>query len=408
MTQETPHDYLADSAMEYAELGFLIVPLYGLVSKTGNDGTHFLECTCQKGTTCKSAGKHPRIMGWQKYASSNIETVRSWWWKYPGSNIGWAMGGPARLVALDVDGELGRSSLQALQEKHGQLVRTLTARSGREDGGEHRIFKVPAQFDIDLIKNNAGKLAPGLDVRSQDGQIVVAPSMHSSGRPYVWVDDGVISELPQWLYEAFVARKPRKTTTTSGSTTKTVSKDDKNSSSFSELRHYLVNRRRSLDPTDDRFAIFTKIINEEALAQPNSRSITINQALTYVAWAVPSETAVESAIELVRPSIAAMDYEPEGLNHWLGVATESYQRAMWRRGLENEKLNSWNEALKARRRAQRAEAGLQAVADSDVPERLVVNEALKTADVLIDRADTSGDHLVDYSDAPPDVLVDTP
>ena len=66
-------------------------------------------------------------------------------------------------------------------------------------GGEHVLFR-----NVPGLKNSAGRIAEGLDVRSDGGYIVVAPSIHASGRRYTWsVDhhpsDVVVAEAPAWL-----------------------------------------------------------------------------------------------------------------------------------------------------------------------------------------------------------------
>ncbi len=334
MTAKSNH--LLEAALAYAALGFPVIPIHGL-RVVGRDAkkNEVTGCTCAKGSTCgRSAGKHPRITDWQNCATSNLETIRGWWWRNPDSNIGWAMGGTARLVAIDVDGDIGRVSLEALQAKNEKLPRTLTARSGREDGGEHLIFTVPPEWDLELVKNNAGKLAPGLDVRSQGGQIVVAPSMHASGRPYEWADAGSISLLPRWLFEACVARKVSEKSTTKAQ----VTFDD--SVSVQDLRKYLVARRRKLanGDSDDlkKCELFTRIIEHKAIAEPRSRAMTINQALTLIAWIVPVNTPVDA---------------------WIEMATDSYNRAAWRRANYNAEVKAWNEDFLAQIKAKRAASG---------------------------------------------------
>ena len=84
------------------------------------------------------------------------------------------------LIAIDVDGP--RDLLAPLEEQHGPLPRTLTARTG--SGGWHLIYKVNPEH----APGNRVKLAPGIDVRSEGGQIVISPSGHALGTRYRWVD----------------------------------------------------------------------------------------------------------------------------------------------------------------------------------------------------------------------------
>lgn len=196
---ETIEGDTLDAALFYASRGLRVIPLHAAI-----DGV----CTCRLGERCgaKNAGKHPRLSGWPEEATTDTSTLRRWWGKWRTCNVGLPMGGEARLVALDIDGAEGRASLAALESEHGALPRTLTSRSGREDGGEHRLFTVPARLDASAIKNAAGRskngrgVAPGIDVRSEGGQIAVAPSVHSSGGVYRWIDASPPAELPEWLY----------------------------------------------------------------------------------------------------------------------------------------------------------------------------------------------------------------
>nr|WP_240807071.1 phage/plasmid primase, P4 family [Polyangium spumosum] len=183
-------------------MGWRPIPLWSVDPKTG-------ACECSRGARCGgSAGKHPRMRAWQELQPTR-EDVLAWWKKWPDAGVGLAMGGEARLVALDIDGPAGRESLRALEAVHGPLPRTLASRSGRVDGGEHRLFVVPEHFDMSAIRNNAGKLAPGLDVRGEGGQIATCPTVHRTGSVYTWTDRVPVAELPRWLFERMASASAR-------------------------------------------------------------------------------------------------------------------------------------------------------------------------------------------------------
>ena len=63
--------------------------------------------------------------------------------------------------------------------------------------GRHAFFKMPRS----PVRNSAGKMAPGIDVRGDGGYVLVPPSMHPSGRPYAWSVDsaGEFALAPDWL-----------------------------------------------------------------------------------------------------------------------------------------------------------------------------------------------------------------
>jgi hypothetical protein len=76
----------------------------------------------------------------------------------------------------------GFRSLEQLQQR-AELPATLTAKSG--SGGAHFYFRYPIGEDL---RNSAGKLGPGLDIRGQGGFIVAPPSLHVCGQRYEWVN----------------------------------------------------------------------------------------------------------------------------------------------------------------------------------------------------------------------------
>lgn len=174
-------------------------------------------CSCKRPTCGKSAGKHPRLKEWQRHATRDPQVIAAWWGKWPAANVGIAMGGDERLVAIDVDGAEGRATLVELEAAHGPLPTTLTALSGREDGGEHRIFRVPDELELEAIPNGVGRARgsrhPGIDVRATGGQIAAPPSLHYTGRRYAWAtDEGpahAVAELPRWLYDIITAEPER-------------------------------------------------------------------------------------------------------------------------------------------------------------------------------------------------------
>jgi len=128
-----------------------------------------------------SSSKHPIVRGWQR-SHANERTITARLSAWPRANVGLVTGGPAHVVVLDIDGEDGRRSLHALEKAHERLPLTLTSATG--GGGEQRLFVLPDELDLDAIGNSVRKLGAGLDVRASGGQIVVAPSLHRSGRRF--------------------------------------------------------------------------------------------------------------------------------------------------------------------------------------------------------------------------------
>jgi hypothetical protein len=143
--------------------------------------------------------KKPLISSWPELASCDPGVIRRWIREHPHSNWAVATGLESNGWTLDVDGPAGRASLAALELQHGPLPLTLTAITGRADGGEQRWFKYPRCFGI---RSTSGELGAGLDIRGDGGCVLVPPSVHPSGKLYEWVDDTLcIAEAPEWLLQ---------------------------------------------------------------------------------------------------------------------------------------------------------------------------------------------------------------
>jgi hypothetical protein len=157
----------ARAAPVYAALGFPVVPMH--TARPGGS------CSCPD-QACPDPGKHPRLHGWQRLASTDPATVGAWWRRWPQANLALITG--RRFDVLDLDGEQGEEALRTLlsiapTEHPGPVART---------GGEgwHLLY-VPTG-----LGNRVG-LLPGVDWRGRHGLIVAPPSRHTSGTRYTWV-----------------------------------------------------------------------------------------------------------------------------------------------------------------------------------------------------------------------------
>jgi len=170
----------------------------------------------------KPRDKTPLTVNGVHGASSKVEQVRAWWTRWPDANIGLNCG-KSGLVVIDLDKHGERDGMadwkQLMAERH-FTVDTSTSVTG--GGGQHLLFKAPAGVSI---KNSAGRIAPGVDVRGEGGYIVLPPSIHPSGKPYEWlgttqtiaplplvVVDILTHEPDPWqiftLRDAFAPREP--------------------------------------------------------------------------------------------------------------------------------------------------------------------------------------------------------
>lgn len=185
---------LRDAAVAYASLGIKVFRVRPDKTPFGNcrfckpptaekPNPHYVphrpeECQCHAGT-CH--GFHA--------ATDDIGTVARWWNEEPEANIGapCAINGWA---VLDVDPRHhGDRSLAVLEQRIGLLPATVMQITGGD--GLHILYLAPG---VSL----PGTLGPGLDVKL-NGYILLAPSVHSSGRRYQWSGHGqFVAPTARW------------------------------------------------------------------------------------------------------------------------------------------------------------------------------------------------------------------
>lgn len=177
---------MLDIAVDYARGGAEVLPLHTPVAGG---------CSC-RGRDCRHPGKHPRVMRGLHDASSDVDTVTRWWLAWPEANIG-VRPRPGQVV-VDVDPRNGGAvQLVAMQERFVQLPATRTAQTGGL--GWHLWFG----YDGEAVK----ELAPGIDIKTHDGYVVVPPSLHATGNAYIWTNPGPIVDAPDYL-RSLLARPP--------------------------------------------------------------------------------------------------------------------------------------------------------------------------------------------------------
>lgn len=200
-------DKMGKRALYFADRGLAVFPLFTI------DGER---CSCgkliwRKGGKpealhlyCSSPGKHPigdLVPHGVREATTDAQLIKEWWAVYPDANIGIATGTISGIVVLDIDpAHQGDRTLSRLMDRLGDLPPTWTVETG--GGGNHVYFRHPSAE----VRNSAGKLGPGLDVRGEGGYVVAPPSRHASGGRYSWyaerhIKDHDLADMPQWLLE---------------------------------------------------------------------------------------------------------------------------------------------------------------------------------------------------------------
>jgi Bifunctional DNA primase/polymerase, N-terminal/Primase C terminal 1 (PriCT-1) len=148
---------------------------------------------------CKPGGKEPLTRRGHIDATTDPRKIHMWWKRWPNANIAVPTGGRSGVLVVDVDHP---ASLDALEAKHGKFSETRTHSTG--SGGMHLIFAYPEGSGI---RNSAGKLGEGLDVRGEGGYIIVPPSRTTG--PYGVLDALPLADTPPWLIE--ILTEPQRT-----------------------------------------------------------------------------------------------------------------------------------------------------------------------------------------------------
>lgn len=152
-------------------------------------------------------GKKPIVKKGFHVATTDEETIRSWWSQWPNAQIGVACGA-SKLVAIDLDEKpdenvSGSAQLDLLQFELGMLQCGLEMQTPRNNGRQ-LFFSDERQ----LLRRRLG-VRPGLDVLGEGGYTIV-PSPASPGRSWVYgdpLDPGDLTGLSSsWIDELGIGR----------------------------------------------------------------------------------------------------------------------------------------------------------------------------------------------------------
>jgi hypothetical protein len=127
----------------------------------------------------RSCGDWSPIMGWQAKATADPETVREWWTLHPGARVGLLAGAANGVSVLDLDTKNGKDGIRSLAALgFADLVALSPVRVRTPSGGWHLYFRYEP-----LLKNSAGKIGVGIDVKTAGGY-VIAPGSYKDGKCY--------------------------------------------------------------------------------------------------------------------------------------------------------------------------------------------------------------------------------
>lgn len=230
-------DSIRQAAHVYRARGWRVIQLHSV----GPDG---LTCSCRQGRNCGSKGKHPIDERWQQTEPLSAADIEALWDKRPKANVGLATGEPSGFWVLDIDPDSGGfDTMRALVAEHGRLPETVVVSTG--SGGLHYYFSLPG-FDV---RNSAGRVGKGVDVRGTGGQVVAPPSRSDRGDYVAFGNPDALNAAPDWLLE--LVRKPE--ATTPEVTAEDLPKPD--DLSEDEWRRLSAYARKAIDSELDRLAM---------------------------------------------------------------------------------------------------------------------------------------------------------
>jgi len=172
------------AAASLAARGWKVVKIYGLRDD--------LSCTCARGKSCPSAGKHPVEHEWQTHATDDENTIAGWF-ENINANVRWNIGvrlGPASgIIDVEADDE---NALRVMREFGLDRIDTTAYMGSR---GPHYLF----EYQEEMPASGVVKV-DGLEVRIGGGekgtQSVFPMSWHRTGVQYQWLPGRSPDDVP--------------------------------------------------------------------------------------------------------------------------------------------------------------------------------------------------------------------
>jgi RecA-family ATPase len=153
--------------------------------------------------------KVPLLSGsWRYHATTDEARITKWFTENPDANIGIALSKDD--IVVDIDPRNGGASTRTVLELIDDFPDTTTVKTA--GGGEHRFYVLPHGV---RVKNAAGALGPGVDIKTVGGYVVAAGST-INGNSYDWLDDREAATCPQWIIDRCHAPRAKTKSALSG------------------------------------------------------------------------------------------------------------------------------------------------------------------------------------------------
>lgn len=178
----------------YTKSGLSVFPCHSIHTDGG--------CTCSL-VNCTRAGKHPFCKNGLSDATKNFDEAAELFKYRKDLNVGILCGKASDILIIDIDTHKGgEESLKKLEERLGILPECPVVITG--GGGRHLVFEYP-QEPVKSRSNFFGDEYPGVDIKNDGGYVVWPPSMHKSGKRYMFAPGALEIDNPtlplMWLGE---------------------------------------------------------------------------------------------------------------------------------------------------------------------------------------------------------------
>ena len=174
----------------YVGLGLPVIPICP-ADHRGMTKRHIESCHC--------AGKIPLIKGWQGWKETTDENVKEWIETWPKFNLGLPLGDASGYIGIDVDGEEGEKLLQEMS--NGVLPETWEYQTG---SGRRLLYQIPIGMKTKKFKRTGEGVHEECALLCSGQQTVLPPSVHHTGRTYIWYEGHSPEECdcalaPEWI-----------------------------------------------------------------------------------------------------------------------------------------------------------------------------------------------------------------
>jgi hypothetical protein len=127
--------------------------------------------------------KKPLLASWKEFQTRRAteQEIRTWWTKWPRANVGIVTGRISGIIVLDLDGP---NAGRLLSETGIDVANMPCVGTGR---GYHYLLPHPGHESPNkagLVSDHNGS---SIDIRGDGGYFIAPPSLHGSGRLYVWL-----------------------------------------------------------------------------------------------------------------------------------------------------------------------------------------------------------------------------